>query len=99
MQRRGSAEAAESGEITGSGRRFFFPLSETNFKHLFWRRLLLSFSFKVLTKKGDGINSSWLSSGNPGLLWDWEKKGKAKMKTQPAQLNDGAGIIGEPAAR
>lgn len=49
---------------------FFFPLSETNLKHLFWRRLLLSFSFKVLTKKGDGINSSWLSSGNPGLLWD-----------------------------
>lgn len=49
---------------------FLFPLSETNLKHLFWRRLLLSFSFKVLTKKGDGINSSWLSSGNPGLLWD-----------------------------
>lgn len=82
---------------------FFFPLSETNLKHLFWRRLLLSFSFKVLTKKGDGINSSWLSSGNPGLLWDGGtgkiKERQKKMKTQPSQLNDGAGIIGEPAAR
>lgn len=68
----------EKSEEAGSVYLFYFSLLETNLKHLFWRRLLLSFSFKVLTKKGDGINSSWLSSGNPGLLCGTERVGKER---------------------
>lgn len=86
VQRRRSAGAAESGEIRGSRRRFFsfffffFSLSEMNLKHLFWRRLLLSFSFKVLTKKGDCINSSWLKLRESGsAVWDGEN-GKIKER-------------------
>lgn len=58
------------------GARGVSLLSQTNLKHLFWRRLPLSFSFKVLTKEGDGINSSQLSSRSPGLLCGTERMGK-----------------------
>lgn len=69
------ASAPESERIRGSGEAPF-PLSEKNLKHLFWRRLRLSFSFKVLTKKEDGVNSSRLSSGNPAALCRTERMGK-----------------------
>lgn len=83
----------------GAGRRLFRFQRGIERKEIFWRRLLLSFSFKVLTKKEDGVNSSRLSSGNPAALCgrrrEWGNKGRGRGKHRPSQLHDGAGIIAD----